>query len=172
MRLQYRGKWRALFRTEPTLGAHHIWWHAPPRIAESGRQQFSSAEFSMILHMAWRMHIWTVDVQPIGGDPPGLKPRFWSTTFYGRGIGMKSLLLLSTAIGGVLALGALNMNAHAADDPNTEKCYGINKAGKNDCAGASHACAGQSKEAGSMKEFIKVPKGTCERIVGGSLTSK
>ncbi len=84
---------------------------------------------------------------------------------------MKSTLL-SSAIGGVLALGALSMTAHAADDPNTEKCYGINKAGKNDCAGAAHSCAGQSKEANSSKEWIKLPKGTCERIVGGNLTSK
>jgi uncharacterized membrane protein len=85
---------------------------------------------------------------------------------------MKSTIF-STAICGVLALGVLSMSAHAADDPNTEKCYGIAKPGKNDCAGASHACAGQSKagtDAG--KEFIKVPKGTCERIVGGNLTSK
>lgn len=84
---------------------------------------------------------------------------------------MKSTLLC-TAIGGVLALGALNMAAHAADDPNTEKCYGISKAGKNDCAGAAHACAGQSKESSSAKEWIKLPKGTCERIVGGSLAPK
>ena len=85
---------------------------------------------------------------------------------------MKSTLL-TTAIGGVLALGALSMSAHAADDANTEKCYGVAKAGKNDCAGASHACAGQSKEGATMsKEFIKLPKGTCERIQGGSLTSK
>jgi uncharacterized membrane protein len=81
--------------------------------------------------------------------------------------------LLSTAIGGVLALGALGMTAHAADDSSTEKCYGIAKAGKNDCAGAAHACAGQSKEgANPAKEFILLPKGTCARIVGGSLTSK
>ena len=85
---------------------------------------------------------------------------------------MKSKLL-TTAIGGVLAMGALNMAAHAADDPATEKCYGIVKAGKNDCAGASHACAGQSKEGATLsKEFIKLPKGTCERIQGGSLASK
>jgi len=84
--------------------------------------------------------------------------------------------LVSTAIGSVLALGALGTlgtPAHAADDPNTEKCYGVAKAGKNDCAGAAHACAGQSKPGDSMsKEFIKLPKGTCERIQGGSLTSK
>ncbi len=81
--------------------------------------------------------------------------------------------LLSTAIGSALALGALSMPGHAADDANTEKCYGVAKAGKNDCAGAAHSCAGQSKPGDSMsKEFIKLPKGTCERIQGGSLTSK
>jgi uncharacterized membrane protein len=81
--------------------------------------------------------------------------------------------LLSTAIGSALALGALSMPGHAADDANTEKCYGVAKAGKNDCAGAAHACAGQSKPGDNMsKEFIKLPKGTCERIQGGSLTSK
>jgi len=79
--------------------------------------------------------------------------------------------LLSTAIGSVLALGSV-MTVHAADDPTTEKCYGISKAGKNDCAGAAHACSGQSKNSASGQEFIKVPKGTCERIVGGSLTTK
>jgi uncharacterized membrane protein len=46
----------------------------------------------------------------------------------------------------------------------------VAKAGKNDCAGAAHACAGQSSKDGSNKEFVKVPKGTCERLVGGSLT--
>ena len=81
--------------------------------------------------------------------------------------------LLSTAIGGVLALGALCASAQAADDSNSEKCYGIARAGKNDCAGAQHACSGQSKEGANLgKEFIKLPKGTCERIQGGSLTSK
>ena len=58
--------------------------------------------------------------------------------------------------------------AQAADAP-TEKCYGVAKAGKNDCATASHACAGHSSAA-SGKEWIKVPAGTCERLVGGSLT--
>lgn len=81
--------------------------------------------------------------------------------------------LISTAIGGVLALGVLSMSVQAADDANTEKCYGVAKAGKNDCAGAAHACSGQGKGAdGSGKEWIKLPKGTCDRLVGGSLTPK
>jgi len=70
---------------------------------------------------------------------------------------MGSLFMLSTA-------------AFAADDANTEKCYGIAKSGKNDCAGGAHACAGQSTKDKSPKEFVALPKGTCERIVGGSLT--
>ena len=82
---------------------------------------------------------------------------------------MKSTLI-SAAIGSVLAFGVMSM-AHAADDPNTEKCYGVVEAGKNDCAGAAHACSGQSREA-TGKEFIKVPKGTCDRLTGGSLTVK
>jgi len=80
--------------------------------------------------------------------------------------------LLSTAIGSLLAFGMTAMSAQAAEDANTEKCYGIAKAGKNDCAGAAHSCAGQSKAEANGKEWIKLPKGTCERIVGGSLTAK
>ncbi|MBV9724478.1 MAG: DUF2282 domain-containing protein [Gammaproteobacteria bacterium] len=68
------------------------------------------------------------------------------------------------------SLFALTTTAFAADAGNSEKCYGVAKAGKNDCAGAAHACAGQSSKNSSAKEFIELPKGTCERIVGGSLT--
>ena len=84
---------------------------------------------------------------------------------------MKSSVL-TTAIGGVLALGLFSLSAQAADETKSEKCYGVAKAGKNDCAGAAHACAGQGKAEASPKEFISVPKGTCERLVGGSLQSK
>jgi uncharacterized membrane protein len=57
----------------------------------------------------------------------------------------------------------------AADNPGTEKCYGVAKAGKNDCAGPRHVCAGLAKTDGNPDEWLAVPKGTCERIVGGSL---
>jgi uncharacterized membrane protein len=75
--------------------------------------------------------------------------------------------LIATALGGLLALGAVT--AYAADDASTEKCYGVAKAGKNDCAGAKHACAGQGTKEADANEWVKVPKGTCERLVGGSL---
>jgi uncharacterized membrane protein len=70
----------------------------------------------------------------------------------------------------VSSLFVLTTTAFAADDSNSEKCYGIAKAGKNDCASGAHACAGQGTKDKSAKEFLKVPKGTCERIVGGSPT--
>lgn len=75
--------------------------------------------------------------------------------------------LISAAIGSLLAFGAVT--ASAADDASTEKCYGVAKAGKNDCAGAKHACAGQGTKDQDANEWVKVPKGTCERLVGGSL---
>jgi len=50
-----------------------------------------------------------------------------------------------------------------------EKCAGIAKAGQNDCGAidGSHACAGQSKTDLSDVEWVYVPEGTCEKIVGG-----
>ena len=86
---------------------------------------------------------------------------------------MKKTNATITAISSLLTLGvaAFATPTFAADKPDMEKCYGVSKAGKNDCAGPAHACAGQSKEA-SGKEWLSVPKGTCERLSGGSLTAK
>jgi uncharacterized membrane protein len=75
--------------------------------------------------------------------------------------------LISTAMASLLALGAIG-TSQAADEQATEKCYGVAKAGKNDCAANGHACAGQSKTNSDRKEWVKVPAGTCEKIVGGS----
>ncbi len=75
--------------------------------------------------------------------------------------------ILASAVGSLVTLGAAQV-VLAADEGATEKCYGIAKAGKNDCAGATHSCQGQAKTDGGATEWIKVPKGTCDRIVGGS----
>lgn len=49
-----------------------------------------------------------------------------------------------------------------------EKCFGIAKAGKNDCAAASgaHSCAGQETVDYGVEGWKYVPKGTCEQIGG------
>jgi uncharacterized membrane protein len=77
--------------------------------------------------------------------------------------------VLAAAVTSLIALGT---SAQAADKPEMEKCFGVAKAGKNECAANGHACAGQAKADRDAKEWILVPKGTCERIVGGSLTAK
>jgi len=66
-------------------------------------------------------------------------------------------------------------NAGPAAPPTfqAEKCYGINAAGKNDCASANaHSCAGEAKRASDPKSWIYVPAGTCSKIQGGSTTAK
>ena len=79
-----------------------------------------------------------------------------------------------TAIGSLLTLGLATVATptFAADKPEMEKCYGVAKAGKNDCAGAAHSCAGQSKMDAGGKDWVSVPKGTCEKLATGSLTAK
>lgn len=74
-------------------------------------------------------------------------------------------------------LGALAVAAGAVaqtKDPDMtgkEKCYGISKAGKNDCAAGAHSCAGQSTKDGDKSSFIAVPAGLCARLQGGSTTA-
>jgi uncharacterized membrane protein len=52
-----------------------------------------------------------------------------------------------------------------------EKCYGVAKAGKNDCQTDHSSCAGTSKKDAQTDAWLSVPKGTCEKIAGGKLTS-
>lgn len=80
-----------------------------------------------------------------------------------------STLAIATALAGVLAVSSV---AYAQDNSKNEKCYGVTKAGKNDCQTASHSCAGQVKHDGEADSWIYLPAGTCEKIVGGSLTPK
>jgi uncharacterized membrane protein len=82
--------------------------------------------------------------------------------------------LITSAIGGLLVLAQAALNAQPAPTPSfaAEKCYGIAKAGKNDCAANGHACQAQAKQDANGREWLYVPTGTCERIVGGSLAAK
>lgn len=78
--------------------------------------------------------------------------------------------VVNSAVAGVLALGLAGASDVAlAKDVQFEKCYGIAKAGKNDCQTSSSSCAGTSKVDGQEDAWIFVPKGTCEKVVGGSL---
>ena len=81
--------------------------------------------------------------------------------------------LIHTAIASVLALASMpDTHAQAADSKEApkEKCYGVAKAGQNDCGTARHTCAGQAKQDNAPDEWKYVPKGTCEKL-GGKLNA-
>lgn len=78
--------------------------------------------------------------------------------------------LSRAALAGLFALGLAAAGPTLAADNAKEKCYGIAKAGQNDCGGASakHSCAGQSKMDNDPNDWKFVAKGTCMQM-GGKL---
>lgn len=78
--------------------------------------------------------------------------------------------LLQSAVAGVLALGIAQagLAQDAKSQSAKEKCYGIAKAGQNDCGTARHSCAGKATKDNAADEWKYVPKGTCEKL-GGKL---
>jgi uncharacterized membrane protein len=80
--------------------------------------------------------------------------------------------MIRSAIAGVFAAGvACSTSAFADDMKGMEKCWGVAKAGQNDCGSnkTAHACAGQSKKDYDPNDFKAVKTGTCTKM-GGSLT--
>ena len=91
---------------------------------------------------------------------------------------MNSKKTLNTILAGAVAVSsigaaALISNATPAEAAKgKEKCYGVVKAGKNGCGSADgkHGCAAQATVDASGQEWIALPKGACEKLVGGSVT--
>ncbi len=81
---------------------------------------------------------------------------------------MNQRLIVSSALASVLALGLITQVSAADDKMAKEKCFGVAKAGQNDCANASgtHSCAGQSKVDNGPDEWKYVAKGTCKEMKG------
>ena len=78
-------------------------------------------------------------------------------------------IVIAGAIAGIIAASS----AQAAEkNAKPEKCYGVVKAGKNDCQTSNTACAGSATKDGQKDAWLYLPKGTCEKIVGGSLKSQ
>ncbi|WP_417596877.1 DUF2282 domain-containing protein [Oceanospirillum sp.] len=82
----------------------------------------------------------------------------------------KSKLAMASVMSGIIALSAVTATPALA--AGKEKCYGVAKAGHNDCATKNSSCAGTSKTDFQGDAFIAVPKGMCSKLAGGSLTSK
>ena len=73
---------------------------------------------------------------------------------------------------GFAAFGAAQAQPAKAPAFQNEKCFGVAKAGKNDCQTANSSCAGTSKRDAQGDAWLYMPAGTCLRIQGGSLTVK
>jgi uncharacterized membrane protein len=89
----------------------------------------------------------------------------------------RSDLTISSALTAVLAVGLMGagspvLSEQRAEKEGMEKCGGIVKAGRNDCAGTvPHGCSGKSRVSGDQNDWIYLPKGTCAKIVGGRLVA-
>ena len=77
-------------------------------------------------------------------------------------------MAIAAAVGSFLAVGVAGVAA-ADDMGSKDKCYGVAKAGKNDCAANGHSCAGQSKKDNDPNEWKHMSKEDCEKA-GGTTT--
>lgn len=79
---------------------------------------------------------------------------------------MNRRIVISTAATSLMAMAAISTPAFA--EGAKEKCYGVAKAGQNDCANlsGSHSCAGQSKLDMDKGEWKYVAAGTCKQMGG------
>ena len=82
---------------------------------------------------------------------------------------MKTGTMIASAVALAFAVAA-TAEAEPAPKPKyeAEKCYGIAKAGKNDCETRTSSCAGTSRRDGQGDAWVYVPKGTCDRLVTAS----
>lgn len=86
-----------------------------------------------------------------------------------------NVLVLGGAV--LAALAAVQRFTHAVPGSDVafplprERCYGIVRAGLNDCGTSQHACAGRARLDGADDEWLSLPSGTCARIAGGRLKS-
>jgi uncharacterized membrane protein len=84
---------------------------------------------------------------------------------------MKTTGLVISALAAAVSFAAVG-GAYAGPAPQPsyehEKCYGIAKAGKNDCQTATHSCAGSATKDAAADSWIYVPAGTCDKLAGGS----
>ena len=83
---------------------------------------------------------------------------------------MKSPTVVASAVIAAIGMVMTAETGQSASASQTEQCYGIAKAGMNDCQTATHSCAGTSTKDKDKASWIYVPAGTCAKIVGGSTT--
>ncbi|MBA2237829.1 MAG: DUF2282 domain-containing protein [Lysobacter sp.] len=80
-------------------------------------------------------------------------------------------VVLSGAAAITLVVAAMASESAMAGKPGMEKCSGIVKAGKNDCGTSKHDCSGNARVDNDPEEWVYVPVGTCEKIVGATVVA-
>jgi uncharacterized membrane protein len=87
---------------------------------------------------------------------------------------INSKLLIGSAFAAVASLAAAGAFAGPAEEPgfSFEKCYGVSKAGTNDCQTSTHSCAGTATADNQGDAWIYLPAGTCAKLTGGSIEPK
>jgi uncharacterized membrane protein len=78
---------------------------------------------------------------------------------------------VASLVSGLALVGAVPRISQAGpvEQPSgSEKCYGIAKAGKNDCAAGVHSCAGQGTKDSDKASFVYLPAGACSKIANAS----
>jgi len=124
------------------------------------------------MHNGDRIHDQTIFPNSIGRRH--LAKHHMRSTPYPQEIPMKTTLIMSAMAAAVslAAAGAAFAAPAAAPGFDHEKCYGIAKAGVNDCQTATHSCAGTATKDAQGDSWIYVPAGTCAKIAGGSAQPK
>ena len=81
---------------------------------------------------------------------------------------LHTIAAASTLLGALAVAAGTVAQTKDPDMTGKEKCFGVAKAGKNDCAAGAHSCAGQATKDGDKSSFIALPAGVCARLSGGS----
>jgi len=84
---------------------------------------------------------------------------------------------ITSAIAAAIALPVVTASAAtgltpAVQPPKSEKCYGIVKAGHNDCQTLSNSCAGTAKADNQKDSWVYLPIGVCAKLTNTSLAAK
>lgn len=86
---------------------------------------------------------------------------------------MHKSLWIASAVAAAVAVPAVSASAEPVKQPpKSEKCYGVVKAGKNDCQTAHSSCAGTAKVNNQKDAWIYLPAGACSKISGAALKPK
>jgi uncharacterized membrane protein len=76
------------------------------------------------------------------------------------------------AVASLAAAGIAQSGPAPTPEFSFEKCYGVSKAGMNDCQTNTHSCAGTASADNQGDAWVYLPSGSCSKLTGGSTEPK